>query len=295
MTTMDLVTKICSFSPRLGENEIKTANYITELLSSQNIPFVIQNFPNQIPLTQSTSLKIDDQDIQCLGSCFTSGQITSIDQIKFDTHSDYLSTHSCTKKPSLYISRKDAHLLTENAKIDGEVVVEKYSYNSQNILVGNINNPKNIIFAHYDCLGGGAVDNAGSVSVLLELCTSRPALRTNNLFIFAGNEELSYDHPNYWGKGYRQFEYKYPTLLENCQKIIVIDGIGLTSPVEIIEDQDNFFPIDKLNRYHKKTKIISSLQSEVLKCYHSAEDTSDKLNSQFLDESRSLLLTKMLS
>ncbi len=292
---LKVVEDLCKFSPRQGQNEVATANYLESYLKSSNINFQVQNFDTQVPLISQASLKLDNQDIPCLGASFESGPITSKSQVKISPYSDYIETISYTPKPSVCISRVYQGKLDKAREITGSITVEKYSYQSRNLLVGNLINPTKIIFVHYDGLGGGAIDNASGTSVCLDLVISNPELITTHLFVFAGNEELSYDLPEYWGRGYRRFEKEYSNLLSSCLEIIVVDGVGLTTPETITEELDNFIPFKNLDSLAPKIKVLSSLQSEVLKCYHCLEDTPDKLNISYLELSSLLLKSKLLN
>ena len=102
-------------------------------------------------------------------------------------------------------------------------------------MVGNLINPKNLVFTHYDSIYSGAVDNASGVAVTLKLILDKPKLLKTTLFVLSGNEELAYDFPVYWGRGYREFEKKYWPLMKHSQKILIIDGVG-NSPTEFITD-----------------------------------------------------------
>ena len=110
-----------------------------------------------------------------------------------------------------------------------------------------------------------------------------------------GNEELSYDTPDYWGKGYREFEKQYLEILKMAKEIMIIDGVGVTSPVVITNNLDEVFPISNLSHLSSKVIWISSVQSEVLKSYHCLEDTVDKINFEFLSQSQSLIKQKLLN
>lgn len=290
---MDLITKvitdICKFSPRQGENEIKTAEYLETLLGERKITFVSQYFETEIPNVTHAELKLDGQKVPCLGKSFVVGKITSKNQIDYSPYSDYIETITFQSTPTVAISRTNAMLLEKSSLVEGEVVAEKYSFKSRNILVGNSVSPQKIIFAHYDGLGGGAIDNTGGVAILLDLCTKNPALRINNLFVFAGNEELSYDSGDYWGRGFRKFEETNFELLKQAKEIVVVDGIGVTHPVIVSEDQEDVFPIIHFDQFSSKIIWLSSVQTEVLKCYHCSEDTPDKLDKNYLAEASKTL------
>ena len=269
--------------------EIESAKYLKEQIRYSSNSFKVQKFSTQVQVVTSVQLRLDGENVGCLGCSFESGKITSKKQIHFSSHSDYISTPNYYQTPSVSISRLDQEKLNQVKEIDGNVTVEKYSYLSQNFLVGNIDDPKTIIFTHYDSLWGGAIDNAGGVSVCLKLISDNPSQIKNNLFVFAGNEELSYDFPNYWGYGYRQFEKYYLPQLRQARKIIVVDGVGLTSPDIFTEDLDSFLPLKNLKTFQNKIKVISSKQAEVLKCYHCQEDTPEKISLEYLNQSENLI------
>lgn len=287
-----IISELSLWAPRQGTNETDTAKFLEYYLNKNNFGYQVQLFPTRIPIIVKAELFLDGKKIECLGASFESGLISAASDVHFSPHSDYIETITYTTKPSVYISRTNADLLKKAKSISGQVLVEKYSFQSRNILVGNRVAPRRIIFAHYDCLGGGAIDNAGGVAVCLDLITTHPSLLQENLFVFAGNEELSYDQGDYWGKGYREFEKENTGILITAEEILVVDGVGITSPVEITKDFDNFFPIKYLKQLASKITVISSTQSEVMKVYHCAEDTIDKLNKDFLYESMSYLQQK---
>lgn len=289
MDQLQIIKDLYDLSPRQGENEIESAKYIENTIRQITDNIKAQRFPTRVPLVSSAYLKLDNQDVDCVGCSFETGNITTKNQIVFSAHSDYISTPTYYQNPTISISRLDAQKLKDATKIEGKVTIEKYSYLSRNFLVGNLEDPKTIIFTHYDSLGGGAIDNAGGVTVCLKLLAEDPKIFSENLFIFAGNEELSYDFPDYWGYGYRQFEKEYPQLLRHAKQILVVDGVGLTPPVKVTEDPDNFLPLRYLKTFQNKITVISSDQQQVLKCYHCAEDTPDKLNASFLSESVAFL------
>lgn len=289
MDQLQIIKDLCGLSPRQGEKEIETAKYLETLLRQTTSNLNVQKFPTRVPLVTSAFLSVDGKKIVCLGCSFETGNITSKDQVVYNSHSGFISTPTYYQNPTVAISRADAKKLSNSTNIEGRVVVEKYSYTSRNFLVGNLENPKTIIFTHYDSLGGGAIDNAGGVTVCLNLLVEDPKILPENLFVFAGNEELSYDFPDYWGYGYRQFEKYYPQLLRQAEQILVMDGVGLTAPEIITTELDNFLPLRYLKTFQNKIKVISSNQQQVLKCYHCAEDTPDKLSLEYLHQSVSLL------
>lgn len=293
--THKIISDLCHFSPRQGKNEELTAKYLESYLTTNNIDFLVETFDTQVPIIIRAELFLDGQLLPCLGSSFASGEITSKSQVQFSKVSDFIETVTYSLKPSVCISRTQRDLLNKASHISGNVVVDEYSFQSRNIVVGNTSDPEKIIFSHYDGLGGGALDNAGSVSVCLGLLTENRDLISKNLFVFVGNEELSYDHPNYWGKGYREFEKEHFNLLNSSKEIIIVDGVGVTEPTIVTRGLDDAFPIKNLSNLLSKITWISSVQSEVMKCYHCLEDTPDKLDINYLEQSVLFLKQKLLT
>ncbi len=54
-----------------------------------------------------------------------------------------------------------------------------------------------LVFSHYDSISSGVIDNASGTALSLYLVINYPKLLEKTLFVFAGNEELSYDEPIY--------------------------------------------------------------------------------------------------
>ena len=69
-------------------------------------------------------------------------------------------------------------------KIDGEIRVSKETRNIEDILVGNIKNPKHIIFAHYDSIEIGAIDNASGVAFSLSILIKNKEILKESLLFF---------------------------------------------------------------------------------------------------------------
>ena len=293
MNMLQIIKDLHNFSPRQGDREIEAAKYIEKEIKTYTSKIFTQKFVTRIPQVTSANLILDGQDIPCLGCSFESGQIITKDQVVSNLHSDYISTPNYYQTPTVSTSRQNIPLLKKAKTIEGRVIVEKFSYVSRNFLVGNLTNPTNVVFTHYDSLGGGSIDNAGSLAVLTQLIFQEASLLENNLFVFAGNEELSYDWPIYWGFGYRQFENGFDHLLRKADQILVIDGVGLTKPEIISDNLDDFLPLKNLSEYISKVKAVSSNQAEILKCYHCKQDTPDKLSIPILKEVSNTLV-KML-
>jgi len=151
------------------------------------------------------------------------------------------------------------------------------------------------LFAHYDSINLGATDNASGVAVLMSLIVDNAATLKDVLYVFAGNEELSYDNPTYWGHGYRAFEDKYIDLLNKAKEILVVDCVG--NGKTIIYDDENSkylaFPIKNIKSLSGKTKIISASFKKLMRVYHSDGDSIEELNQKNFEEARELLMNQI--
>jgi hypothetical protein len=293
---------LISFSPRQIENEKKTADFIISFLRRYNIPYKLDYFFTQVPKIEKAVLIADKKKIPCQGCSFVSGMIKDknyllsslipsrffIDKsnINFNPDCDEISLSNFYFAPALAVSRKDVTLLLKAKKVIGKVKVKAVKYQAVNILVGNQDNPRVICFAHYDCLGKGAIDNASGVTVLMETIISKPETFRNNLYVFSANEELSYDKPTYWGHGFRVFEKRFFEIMQKAKKIIVVDCVG-NGPTRILRD-DNLkylaFPISNLKRWSKKIEIIVGDIQKLMSVYHSESDDLEQIKPKYLSD-----------
>lgn len=304
------IKKFLTFSPREGKNETKAGKYLTALLNKAKINYSLQKFTLTIPQTVSAELTVDGKNIPCAALCFASGEINTKDNLLSSlTHIEkdfpflgfnpYCRGISATGRsihhPALAIARDNLSKIFKAKKIKGIVKVKPVKHQSQNILIGNLTNPKNLIVTHYDSIYSGAVDNASGVAVTMKLILDNPKLLTTNLFVLSGNEELCFDFPVYWGRGYRQFEKKYWPLMKQSQKILIIDGIGndktqfLTDPYWVNEG----FPVKNLKQLLQKTAMVTGNISKLMAYYHSPLDTINKINKKYLDQTYQLTLKQI--
>lgn len=313
MKIISLIKKIIKIYPRQLEGEEKARKLIIDFLTKQKISFKIQKFFVEIPGYPKYYLRVDGKEVDCLPVALRSGEIKSkkclLNSLKdlelrrsgivaFNPLCESISLHSFYLKPALSVSRRNALRITKAQKISGYVKVEKIRHSAANILVGNLQNPRNIVFTHYDCIGGqGAVDNASGTAIVLSAIKTK--LLENNLFILSGCEELSFEEPVYWGYGYRVFEKKYSGLLEKCEKIIVVDSAG-NGKTTVIDGNDleilKFgFPIKKLKKLKNKIHIITGDMDKLMKVYHSDLDNMEQLNEKYLKEALKKLESLMNS
>lgn len=304
------VDKLLSFSPRQGENALKTADYIEKILKKHKVSFVLEKFQINIPLLRAT-LNVDGKKIPCEGCSFASGKITgneaiasslipsrfliNFSNINFNPKCDGISVSNFYFSPAIAVSRKDIPTIVNAKKVFGQIESIKYKGQSRQILAGNTHSPKNIIFGHYDSIGMGAVDNASGVAVMSSALINDSDLLKNNLFVFDGNEELSYDYPTYWGHGYRVFEKRHKIILKKAKKIFVVDCVG-NGKTNIINDQKIInlaFPIYSIEKLKDKIFIVSGSMEKLRRVYHSEKDIAKEIKKLFLNEAEELLVREL--
>lgn len=307
------IQDIIAFSPRQGAGEVATANYLKKKLKSAGVPYMDQVVETTVPITTRAELYVDGKPIECRGTGLESGVIEGKDyivsnlmygnddfyfpsNINFNPRSEEgISMALYYKHASIAINKHDLQKLLQAKKIRGEVKVKPYTFDSHNIIVGNRTNPKTIVFCHYDCWETGAIDNASGTALMLDVALEQPEILNNHLFVFAGNEEVSYDEPVFWGKGYRQFQDTYDSLLQGSERIIVVDGIGY-SPTEITShDRIVYFafPLRNFDRFADKTELLAGSFEYLMDYYHCTSDDMRHFKNKYIEESRALLLKRL--
>jgi len=301
---LNFVKELIKFSPRLGRNEQKTAKFLENFLKEHIISFTVEKFHTSYPKNINTYLKIDGQKIECKPTTFVDGKINGrfkmvnslLDikdekNINFNPKSDDLSLAQHYFSPSVAINKKDLESLKEGKNIEGSIDVDRTSYLSKNILVGNKANPTYLIFAHYDCLESGATDNASGVAVTMGLILENPKLLENCLFIFSGNEEVSYDRPHYWGRGFRIFEKRHPRLFKEAKKILIIDCVG-NGEARFNKDEEfvvECFPIKHIKKLKDKVSVVCADLKKLYSVYHSEGDSIVQLSEKHLKQASKLV------
>jgi len=310
--SLAFVKELLQFSPRQGRNEIKTKEFLIDYLENKQISYEIQGFETTIPTDIQAKLFVDNKKVACEGTTFIGGQITSKDyvissltssqnfldlpNINFNPECKNISQSNFYFAPAIAINRSDIKRVVMAKKILATIKVKKIDYASANILVGNQKSPKNIFIAHYDSIKTGATDNASGVSVLMNMIISHPKLIQNNLFVFSGNEELSYDQPIYWGRGFRKFEEHYFGIMTKTKKIFVVDCVG-NGPTSINQDRTIMtlgFPIKRLNGLFDKVFNVSGDIQKLMTVYHSDGDTLNQLKEKYLQECSNMLVDASL-
>ncbi len=312
---IQFITHIVSFSPRQHEGEMKTADFLQGFLQDRNIPFYAQKFTTTVPVQIKASLKADGEEIPCRSVSLVSGDIDNKNQLASSggdideytttptiTFNPYCEVISCAvffhNAPALAVARGNVDKILRAKKIQGTVQVKPTKYIARNILVGNTVNPKTICFAHYDCILTGAWDNAGGVASMMGAILSAPQSLQDTLFVFTANEELSYDKkPAYWCRGFRQFEKKYLSLLERAEKIIVVDGVGISPSYWMTEYRhlESTILINNLKKLLPKTMRLGASTSKVASAiYHSEADTPSGIKSKYILQTIKQLTEKIL-
>lgn len=309
----DFIKKITSFSPRQLEGEKKTADFLMQYLSKNKIVFKKQLFQNVVPKTIKNELIIDGKRIECSGCSFVGGEINdksvmissllpsiffqNESNINFNPKCKGISNSNFYFAPSLAVSHDGLKKVLSGKNIKGEILVEPKKYKAINILVGNSKNPKNICFAHYDSIKTGAIDNASGVSLLMGIIIKYKKFLEDNLFVFSAAEELSYEKPIYWGRGYRLFEKSYGNLFKKAKNICVIDCIGNGKP-KLYDDlklKKMGFPVKNLKNISKKVEILSADFEHLMSVYHSELDDGRGIKNSYLIEAEKILIKKIQS
>jgi RNAse (barnase) inhibitor barstar len=308
---LNFIKKLVSFSPRQLEGETKTANFIIDFLKKNKIQYHLDYFFTFIPKIEKAVLNADGKFISCQGCSFIGGEIKDKDyilsslipsrffidkpNINFNPKCPDISLSNFYFAPALAIVPKSLPLILKAKKVYGEVKVRKIKHKAANILVGNINNPKKIVFAHYDSINTGAIDNASGVAVMTSIILESNLLN-ENFFVFSANEELSYDFPTYWGHGFRVFEERYFKLLSKAKKILVVDCVG-HSPTKIFRDETFIklaFPINNLKKIKNKILVFSGEDLDNLfRVYHSNLDLPGEIKLKFLQEAKRKILNEI--
>ena len=311
----DISQQIIALGPRFADGEERTAKLVRDILDRAKVNYIDQPFPTSVPYPKKAELFVDGQKMECRNVGMTSGTFTSKDalisslfwgsgdfyypqNINFNPHSPHtISMATYYKNPALAIRRSDVTKILNAKSIRGETVVEPYTFTGHNFLMGNFTNPRTIMFTHYDCWESGAVDNASGTAVLLDIVLNHAEVLKENLVVIAGNEEISYDEPIYWGKGYRAFQEKYSRIVELAQQILLIDGVGF-SKQEWVTDPETVslgIPLTNFDHLVQKTRMLTGDMHKLMEFYHSNDDTADLLNEESLADAQSIFLSAINS
>jgi len=302
---IDIIKDLEKFSPRNNEESLNnTSKYIKENLEKVGVDSFDQYFKVSIPFDEGSYILLDNgEKIIGKANSFVSGyfeekniyssqnisQEIRIPHINYNQYYDAFSGVIFYDFPVINIKKPDLIKVINSEEIKVYVNVKRKLIKTENILVGNIKNPKNIIFTHFDTIFNGALDNSSGTATLLYGIINNKINIKENLIVFSGCEELSYDRPYYWGYGYRVFEYEYKEILEKSKKIIVYDMLGHSKPILTKDYIKEAFPI--MSEYlYEKSILISESNNDWIKFYHSDADTIDKINEDYIEEGLNLLL-----
>jgi hypothetical protein len=304
---IDTVSGICSFGMRQGKSALQASAYIQKRLKKEGVPFRVETYTVALPVFKQTTLVADGKRIPCLPTSFTSGEIANayalisslisskqffdVSHINFNPACNIISRPNFSSAPSLAIARDDVPRVSKAKKVQGKIVVSRVDQKTEQVLVGNELNPKTIVFSHFDSISIGAVDNASGTALCLELLLEKPELLKETLFVFDGNEELSYDRPQYWGKGYRNFQQTFPKVMQQAKRLVIVDCIGY-APTEAICGGPIIslaFPIANIDTYIDRITLLTSSYEKLMPMYHSDLDKVGNIKSRFITEARDML------
>ncbi len=306
----NFINKLVCLGERQLELETKAFQLIAKTLKNNSVDFCVQEYTTYVPKNIEAILLVDNKNIEAIPTCFVSGKIDTSNiissltssqsfiktsNINFSPVCKSISRNNHYFAPSLAVDKKNVTTLLSAKKILASVKVKKTKHKSNNILVGNLINPKNILFCHYDSISTGAVDNASGTAMLMKMIIDYSMTLQDNLYVIAGNEELSYDYPVYWGHGYRVFEKKYKKILDNAKNIFIVDCIGNDKPkfdnnMDIIKLG---FPIQGLKKRFNNIFMVYGDLNDLMSIYHSDLDTIDKINKKYLSNTLNSLLEKI--
>jgi hypothetical protein len=300
---IETIRDLEKLSPRQGPCEDKARRYLEGRLTRMGIEFETDSFSNFLPKAISHSLKVDGVEVESMptalrsgviggkaliSSMHVSGRYYEQPNINFNPYSEVFSLATFYRAPSLTVRRKDLLKIIMAEEVEGKVRVTKQKHRCANIVVGKTSKPRSVLICHYDSVLGGALDNGSGTAALLEL--ARRGYGKENMIVFSGCEELSFDEPIYWGRGYRELESSFGKALKSAKQIVVADMLGSSSPKYITDQKIRLaaFPIKDMGLF-KRTKIVSVGGNEWLPIYHSAQDRIGLIKPHFLEEGLDLI------
>ncbi|MGM0628818.1 MAG: M28 family peptidase [Patescibacteria group bacterium] len=291
-----VIRDLSAMGERQFEVETRTALYIEDILKKSATSYKKEGFKVDLPRVKKCELRVDEKEIPCKSTSFISGEIKdnhhlvssladSCDflykpNINFNPACRVISKCNFYFAPSVAVRRGDILKIAKAKKVSGRVEVKREAHECRNILVGNTKNPEVIIFSHYDSIENGSIDNASGTAMALYMILSCPDILERALFVFSGNEEISYDEPVYWCYGYRRFEDKHSDILLGSKKIFVLDSLG-HSNTEFIDDLELLklgFGIKSLEKVAKKTKVVAGDLDDLMSVYHSSDDLPKRVS-----------------
>ncbi|MEA2701854.1 MAG: hypothetical protein QOE22_563 [Candidatus Parcubacteria bacterium] len=313
MKKMNIVRALTEFGERQGQATIRAGEYIENLLITGGVITYGKEFIEVELPHASATLRADTKEIKCAPTSFIGGKINDKDalvsslvpsrylltvpNINFNPRSDSLSRPNFYFAPALAVRKKDMPRILTAQKVEGTVYVRKMRHRLIQFLIGNRKSPEVVLFAHYDSIGPGAMDNASGTAVCISIALKHPEVLSKVLIVLDPNEELSYDSPTYWGHGYRVFEKRHPLLLRNAKRVIVVDSVGNGKP-QIFRDSHTLnlaFPLKAVARLRGDVLTVGGDVEGMMEFYQSDTDVPSQLTEGFLEETEELVLKLVLS
>lgn len=309
---MSCIRSLIACSPRQLAGERKAFEFLSSLLEKYGVQYKVQSFRTFIPIMEKAELRCDGKKMEAEACSFVSGNIEGKDvllssampsrychdiaNINVNPSCPVIAPGNHYFAPALAVSHETLGKILTAKKIRGSVRVRKTTHVSNNILIGNATSPDTLCFAHYDSIKAGAIDNASGVSVMLSVILGKSELLKTCLFVLAGNEELSYDEPTYWGHGFRALQKERPALFKKAKQIIAVDCVG-NGPPQIITDMGTVsraFPIANAAAFASKTMLLTGDFNQLMTVYHSERDDGRGIKKKYLEETRDVLLREIL-
>lgn len=303
----EFIPRLSAINHRQGEQETKAAKLIMRTLDEYGAQYDAQPFNTFIPEFIGATLTADGKDIPAIPTSFVSGEIKSKDaiissmissqrfiddsNINFNPHSRTISRSNHYFAPSVAVAPEHLQAICEAKEVRGTVEVQKREHESLNIVLGNLKDPEVVIMGHYDSIGPGVIDNASGTAMMMHLAINEPQLLEKTVIVIGGNEELSYDHPLYWGHGYRVFEEAHPELMANAKQIIGVDCVGHSAPI-MYEDPAIVRLGVPLTNMDERVKMLSGDLHDLNPVYHSDADNGEEvpITQAFMNEAIALFL-----
>ncbi len=308
----DFIKKVIRDLSAMGERQFEVESeacfYIEDILNKNGINYEKEGFRVDLPRVKKSKLQVDGKEIPCKSTSFIGGEIKSNHHlvsslissgdflykanINFNPVCRAISKSNFYFAPSVAVKRDDVLRIAKAKKVLGKVDIKRETHNCSNILVGEIKKPEVIIFSHYDSVENGAIDNASGTAMALYMILNYPSILKKVLFVFSGNEEMSYDEPVYWCYGYRRFEDKHYDILLKSKKIFVLDSLG-HSKTQFINQPEIVklgFAINSLDKVIKKTNIVAGDLNDLMSVYHSSDDLPKGVSEKRIQEAINKLI-----
>lgn len=320
---MSTIADICTFSPRQGEGEERTADYLIGCLCSEDRALIIQQYETIVPIVRDAHLQINDtifHSPHVEGSCRVSGKIggkiafedptqpsydlesvfTSV--IAHNPHCEAASQATFYDLPAVAVTREVFEMAIQAhwnyGHVDGYVAVERKKHLGRNIIVGNSKTPEILCMTHYDCLKKGALDNASGVAVLLAGISRMRIDLERVLIAFCGTEEISCENGYYGGRGYHALQAENRDAFDHAKKIIVVDSVGNQEPRVLKGSEDSTcysaLPVPFFEEVKEKLHLIFGEMKGLMHVYHSDDDDGHTLREEYLEQTVDIVCNQLM-